>query len=126
MKILIVEDLDGSRSLLAKELKSRGFEVLRACSGDGGLYLFQKHSPVELVLSDFRFVPGTQINDGMQLVTAIHGINPFQQMAMMTTSLNDARRNLPKDLRHLPVLKKPFETELVLRLLRQRVLPLCQ
>jgi CheY-like chemotaxis protein len=124
MKILIVEDLDGSRSLLAKELESRGFEVLRACSGDGGWYLLQKHGPFELVLSDCRFVPGSKIKDGAQLMAAIHGINPYQQMAIMTPDPQSARRNLPKDLRHLPVLRKPFEIGEALRLLRQPVLPL--
>jgi DNA-binding NtrC family response regulator len=124
MKILIVEDLDGSRSLLAKELKARDFEVLQAHSGDGGLYLYQKHSPFDLVLSDFRFVPGTEIKDFMQLAAAILEINPYQQMAIMTSDLRGARRNLPKVMRLLPVLRKPFEIGEVLRLLRQPVLPL--
>jgi CheY-like chemotaxis protein len=105
MKILIVEDLDGSRSLLAKELKGRGFEVLRACSGDGALFLFAKHSPFDLVLSDFRFVPGTEIKDFVQLVAAIYAVNPYQQMAIMTSDPQGARRNQPRVLRHLPVLR---------------------
>ena len=37
-----------------------------------------------IVGADYRFIPGVNVKDCMQLVTAIHGINPFQQMPIMT------------------------------------------
>jgi hypothetical protein len=58
------------------------------------------------------------------LVTAIHLINPFQPMAIMTADPKESGAKLPQALRHLSVLKKPFKLEQVLRLLRQPVLPL--
>ena len=124
MKILLVDDDEGLRSHLAKELESRAFEVLQAQSGDEGLYVYQKNGPWKFVLSDYRFFPGTKIRNGAELVTAIHAVNPLQQMAIMTSDPQRARRKLPKVLRHLPVLRKPFRLEEVLRLLRQPVLPL--
>jgi hypothetical protein len=45
-------------------------------------------------------------------------------MAMMTSDPKETRGNLPRALRHLPVLRKHFRLEQVLRLLRQPVLPL--
>ena len=60
----------------------------------------------------------------MQLVTAIHDINPFQRMAMMTAEPKEARGKLPNALRDLQVLRKPFKLEQLLRLLREPVLPL--
>jgi hypothetical protein len=42
----------------------------------------------------------------------------------MTADPKDARRNLPHALQHVPVLRKPFSIEQLLRLLRQPVLPL--
>jgi hypothetical protein len=77
-----------------------------------------------IVGADYRFIPGVNVKGCMQLVTAIHGINPFQQMAIMTAEVNEVRRNLPEALRYLPVLRKPFRIEQLLRLLRQPVLPL--
>ena len=124
MKILLVDDDEGMRSHLAKELEARAFEVLQAQSGDEGLYVYQKNGPWEFVLSDYRFFPGTKIRNEAELVTAIHAVNPLQQMAIMTSDPQRARRKLPKVLRHLPVLRKPFRLEEVLRLLRQPVLPL--
>jgi hypothetical protein len=42
MKILIVDDDDALRSLLAEELEVGGYEVLQTHFGDGGLHLYQK------------------------------------------------------------------------------------
>jgi len=124
MKILLVDDDDALLSFLAKKLEEGGFEVLQTHFGDGGLTLYEKNGPWEFVLSDYLFVPGVKIKDGVQLVTAIHGINPFQQMAIMTADPEEAKRKLPAALRGLPILRKPFKLGQVLRLLRQPVLPL--
>jgi hypothetical protein len=62
----------------------------------------------ELVLTDFLFFPDARIENGAQLVTAIHAMNPLQQTAMVTSAPLAARRNLPKALRSLPILRKPF------------------
>jgi DNA-binding NtrC family response regulator len=124
MKILIVDDDDGLRGFLAAELEARGYEVLQTHSGDGGLDLYKKNGPFAFVLSDYRFVPGAKIKDGVQLVAAIHGMNPSQRMAVMSAVPNEAREKLPKALFHLRVLVKPFKLEQVLRLLREPVLPL--
>ena len=124
MKILIVEDEDTLLSLLAKELEACGYEVLQTRSGDEGLHLYSEDGPWQFVLSDYRFVPGTKIKDGVQLVTAIHEINPLQRMAIMTADPEEAREKLPKALWHLPMLLKPFKLEQLLRLLREPVLPL--
>jgi DNA-binding NtrC family response regulator len=124
MKILLVEDDDALLWFLAKELEARGYEVLQTHTGDGGLYLYKKEGPFKFVLSDYRFIPGMKIKDGVQLVTAIREINPLQRMAMMTAEPKGARGKLPNALRDLQVLRKPFKLEQLLRLLREPVLPL--
>jgi len=121
---LSVDDDDALRSFLAKELEACGCEVLQSHFGDGGLHLYEKSGPWEFVLTDFRFIPGVRIKDGVQLAAAIHRINPCQQMAIMTADPKEVRGKLPKALRHTPVLREPFRIEQVLRLLRQPVLPL--
>jgi hypothetical protein len=124
MKILIVGGDDALLSSLSEDLESRDFEVPPTHFGDRGLALFKKNGPFAFVLADYRFIPGVKIKDCMQLVTAIHGINPHQQMALMTADPEGARGNLPQALRHLPVLRKHFRIEQLLRLLREPVLPL--
>jgi DNA-binding NtrC family response regulator len=124
MKILIVEDDDVLLSVLTEKLQACGYQVVPTHFGDGGLSLYKKDGPFEFVLSDYRFIPGTEIKHGVQLVTAIHAINPAQRMAMMTAWCDEVREKLPHVLHFLPVLEKPFRFEQVLRLLREPVLPL--
>jgi len=124
VKILIVDDDEALQGFLAQGLEARGYEVLQTHTGDEGLELYRKNGPFALVLSDYRFTPGTRIKDGVQLVAAIHETNPSQKMAIMTAVPNEAREKLPKALWHLRVLVKPFKLEQVLRLLREPVLPL--
>jgi ActR/RegA family two-component response regulator len=96
MKVLIVGGDDTLLSSLAEELQSRDFAVLPTHFGDGGLSLFKKDGPFAFVLVDYRFIPGVNIKNCMQLAAAIHEINPFQQMAIMTAESNEVRRNLPE------------------------------
>jgi DNA-binding NtrC family response regulator len=124
MKILIVGGDDALLSSLTEELESRDFEVLTTHFGDGGLHLYKKHGPWEFVLADYLFFPGVIIKDCMQLATAIHLINPLQQVAIMTAESKEAREKLRHSLRLFPVLRKPFKLEQLLRLLRQPMLPL--
>ncbi len=124
MKILLVDDDDALLSFLAQELGNRGCDVHQSSSGDEAFHVWQRSGPFAFVLADYRFFPGMKIKDGAQLAAAIHGINPLQTMAIMTAEANEVRRNLPEALRHLPVLRKPFRIEQLLRLLRQPVLPL--
>ena len=124
MRLLIVDGDDAVRSLLAKELEERGIETRQSCSGDEALDVWQQLGPWELVLSDYQFLPGTKIKDGVQLLAAIHESNPLQQMAMMTPDANEDRGKLPQALLGLPILPKPFRVEQVIRLLRLPVLPL--
>jgi DNA-binding response OmpR family regulator len=124
MKILIVGGDDALLSALTEELESRDFDVLPTHFGDGGLSLFKKDGPFAFVLTDYRFFPGTNIKDAVQLLTAIQLNNPFQPMAIMTADSKETRNRLPQALQHVPVLRKPFRIEELLRLLRQPVLSL--
>lgn len=123
MKVLLVDDEEALLSFLVKELEQRGFGTRQSLNGDEGFLLWQQEGPFEFVLTDFRFVQGRKIKDGVQLVTAIHKINPLQRMAIMTAAPHQAREMLPDTLRRLPVLRKPFRLEEVLRLLREPIRP---
>jgi DNA-binding NtrC family response regulator len=124
MKILIVEDDSTLLSFLTKKLEATGYEVVSTHFGDEALSLYRKYSPFVFVLSDYKFIPGPTIKDGVELVTAIHAINPAQRASIMTAWCEEARGKLTEPLQHLPVLRMPFRIEQLLRLLRQPVLPL--
>jgi two-component system cell cycle sensor histidine kinase/response regulator CckA len=50
--ILLVEDEEGLRALNARGLTSRGYTVLEASNGVEAIEAFDKHGPVDLVVSD--------------------------------------------------------------------------
>jgi hypothetical protein len=70
-----------------------------------GRSLYKKEGPFEFVLSDYRLIAGSEIKNGVELVTAIHSINPVQRTTM-TAWCDEVRGNLPEALRFIPVLRK--------------------
>jgi hypothetical protein len=97
MKILIVEDDDAVLSF-----SPRNWEPVRSkpcrctlATVDWWIVPLQERRPMGIRASDYRFVPATKIKDGVQLVTAIHEINPLQRTALMTAEPKEARENCP-------------------------------
>jgi two-component system cell cycle response regulator DivK len=73
-KILVVDDKEDSRVLVAKVLKSRGYEVVGARSGEEAISLAQKEAP-DLILMDVRLPGGI---DGLE---ATRRIKAFPELA---------------------------------------------
>lgn len=51
--ILVIEDDDSLRRMLARSLHAEGFEVVEAADGDEGLAAFERHEPDAVVLDLF-------------------------------------------------------------------------
>jgi two-component system NtrC family response regulator len=77
--ILIVEDEESQRSLLAGLLKNEGYTVNEAADGAGAYDLLQK-GIFEIVLLDYR-LPDT---DGLTLLKKIKELNPSTEVVMIT------------------------------------------
>jgi len=84
MKVLVVDDEETIRLALRKFLRSRGFEVEIAGSGDAALTLVDEHS-FTLMLCDVR-MPGMT---GVELVPKILAKDPDIAIIMLT-AVNDA------------------------------------
>ncbi len=94
-KILIVEDEDELRELMAEYLGSVGHDVIQACHGREGIDLFARDPP-DLVLSDISM----PIMDGYQLLTAIRKQHPGKSpIPFMFLSAHRDRDNELKGLR---------------------------
>ncbi|MHB8109954.1 MAG: sigma-54-dependent transcriptional regulator [Syntrophorhabdaceae bacterium] len=77
--ILIVEDEESQRSLLAGLLRKEGYTVGEAADGASAFALFQKEI-FEIVLLDYR-LPDT---DGLSLLKKIKELNPGTEVVMIT------------------------------------------
>ena len=78
-KLLLIDDEEGIRKLLSISLKSDGYDVVTAESGEQGLNLFQKEF-FSIVLTDIK-MPGM---DGIQVLKEIKKINPDTEVIVIT------------------------------------------
>ncbi len=79
MNILITEDEETQRSLLAGLLKKEGYAVFEAPDGATAVGIF-KDTPIEIALLDYR-LPDT---DGLSLIKKFKEMNPEVEIIMIT------------------------------------------
>ncbi|RKY29684.1 MAG: two-component system response regulator [Candidatus Omnitrophota bacterium] len=77
-KILIVEDERDIRSLVAKALSAKGYEVFEASNGYEGWYMLQKEKP-DLVILDIMM----PVMDGMEVLKKIRNHPEFKEMPVI-------------------------------------------
>ncbi|MBW1745272.1 MAG: response regulator [Deltaproteobacteria bacterium] len=78
-KLLLIDDEDGIRKVLSISLKSDGYDVATAASGQQGIDLFQKEF-FPIVLTDIK-MPGM---DGIEVLRRIKEINPEVEVIVIT------------------------------------------
>ena len=71
--VLIVEDEPLLCQMMVEELKTLGFTVLRATTGEEALNLIEGDTPVDVLFTDIR-LPGTL--DGWDVAERFRGKNP--------------------------------------------------
>ena len=105
-RLLIVDDEDTIRLVLAKYLRTRGFEVVTADSGAAALEALQS-ARFDLMLCDVR-MPGLS---GVEIVPAVREIDPDLGIVMLS-AVNDAP-TATEVMSHgvLDYLTKPIELE---------------
>jgi two-component system NtrC family response regulator len=120
-RLLVVDDEDAQRTVLAGFLKKRGYTVTPAASAEEALKAAQA-GPVDLVLTDLR-MPGMS---GVELMKELRRMNPEIQIMVMTAfgtvaSAVDAMKHGAADYLTKPVDLDELEV-LVQRSLERRAL----
>jgi len=116
IRILVVDD-EAEVQRMREQLAPRGIEVAGASDADDAFRLWQSEGPWSLVVTELRIAPGRSLKDGMELVKAIRTANPSQRTAIHTGE--EGLLAAP-----VPVLRKPYAMEQLLRVLRPPLLPL--
>jgi two-component system NtrC family sensor kinase len=78
-KLLLIDDEEDIVKVLSMSLRSDGYQVLTALSGDEGLEIFQKELP-DIVLTDLK-MPGI---DGLEVLRRSKTINPDAEVIVIT------------------------------------------
>jgi two-component system, cell cycle sensor histidine kinase and response regulator CckA len=118
--ILLVEDEDGLRSLIARGLRSRGYGVIEASNGIKALEaLEEKNGPVDLVVSDV-VMPEM---DGPTLLKTMRGRNQDLKIIFISGYAEDAfEKSLPEN-QQFAFLPKPFTLGQLVRAVKETMLP---
>jgi CheY-like chemotaxis protein len=107
--ILLVEDEDGLRALLAKALRRAGYDVLEAASAEAALELLdQRRAAADLLATDLT-LPGL---GGGKLAMEVRWLHPDTPVVFMTGSSDDAEAAaLLKSGDAARLLTKPFAVD---------------
>lgn len=115
--ILIVEDDVALGTLLLEFLQEEiGRQVFLAPNGESAIHLFQQIAP-DVCILDYH-LPDT---NGLDLSRHLQQLNEHQSIPMVLMSAN-----LPSTIRAMPylgLLKKPFDLDILLELVMERLLP---
>jgi two-component system cell cycle sensor histidine kinase/response regulator CckA len=114
--ILIVEDVVGLRTLIARALKSAGYNVLLAATGDEALQLLERtREPVHLVVTDV-VMPGM---NGRTLADRIRMIRPDTKVLYMSGYTDDVVVRHGVSSGTVPFVSKPFDQAELMRTIRR-------
>ena len=103
--VLVVDDEGCVRSLLSLWLRSHGFAVWLAASGQEALDLYRQHrDAIHVVLLDVR-MPGM---DGPQTLAALRKLNPQVRSCFMSGCLGQYTEEGLRKLEAAAILHKPF------------------
>ena len=115
--ILLVDDEENYRELIAKVLTKAGYTVLQAADGMGALSLLER-SNVDLVISDILM----PVLNGYALVARLREKWPNMPVILTTGFLSpDAAKSMMKG--SVDFIPKPINAETLLDMVRGRVAP---
>jgi len=109
--ILVIDDIDAVRTLLRLTLEGAEYDVQEAANGVEGIRAFQK-APADLVITDI-FMPSC---DGLEVIQALRRVDPGVKILAVTgQSETSDFLNVARMLGAKSVLRKPFETNVLLQ-----------
>lgn len=111
--ILVVEDDVSVRQFSLLALQKHGYRTLEACDGKSGLATFLRHQDeVDLTLTDV-----VMPHPGPEMVEQILRFKPSAKIAFMSGTAS--RAELPRNLRQIPILDKPFTSQRLLAFVKE-------
>ncbi|MEW5895691.1 MAG: response regulator [Candidatus Omnitrophota bacterium] len=111
--ILLVEDEDDSRQLMAKKLESRGYHVLQAADGNDALEI-AKNNPLDLIITDI-IMPHM---DGNQLIKELSNLHSCKNIPIIVITVRKNMKDYFETLGAVGFIAKPFSPETLIMQVR--------
>jgi two-component system chemotaxis response regulator CheY len=114
--IMIVDDANSMRGLVAMTLRNAGYTVVEACDGRDALDKISAHK-VNMVVTDFN-MPNM---NGIELITALKAdpLYKFLPIVMLTTESEDAKKKQGQLAGAKAWIVKPFKPETMLMVVKK-------
>lgn len=118
--VMVVDDSDSMRNVIATTLKSAGYEVLEGCDGKDGLAKLTGQK-VHLIVSDVN-MPNM---DGFTFVTELKKLPAyrFTPVIMLTTEMAESKKEKGKEAGAKAWMVKPFQPEQLLNAVAKLIAP---
>lgn len=114
--VLLVEDEDPVRLFAARALRSKGYTVIEAHSGEAALELLEREAPaLDLMVTDV-VMPGV---DGPTLVKTVREALPNLPVVCISGYSEDALRQRIADTKGMAFLPKPFSLKQLAQAVKQ-------
>jgi two-component system, cell cycle sensor histidine kinase and response regulator CckA len=113
--VLVVEDADGVRAVARRMLERQGYTVLIAANADDALQLFERNSPIDVLLTDV-VMPG---GNGPELTRRLVERSPALKVIYMSGYTEDAIAHHGVLDPGIAFLHKPFTSETLERKIRE-------
>ncbi len=107
--IMIVEDEDPVRIFAARALRSKGYTVIEARTGEGALSLLETHDTLDLLVTDM-VMPGM---DGASLARTLRAARPQVPVILISGYSEEAARGELTESPDFHFLPKPFSLQLL-------------
>jgi len=117
VSVLIVEDEDVLRTLVAQFLRNEGFDVREARDGGEGVQAFTDHGPFDLMLVDIKM----PVFNGVEVCRRVKLVAPDQRMMICSAAIV---REHEDELQAVGVdhfLTKPYHPEALLAHIRHEI-----
>lgn len=114
-KLLVIEDEDGARQVIARLLTTYGFNVVEAADGEQGLELFGSQGDISVVLTDLT-LPG---KSGWDVAKEVKEKSPGTPVIVLSGwDINDSDRHI-KESGVSRVLSKPVKIKDIVAAVRE-------
>ena len=115
-QILIVDDSESIRKVLAFSIENAGYDVIEACDGSDALQYFDGRK-IDLLLTDYHM---PKLN-GLELTIKVRHLENYKYIPILILSTEN-QKEMMKEARDFGAtgwLMKPFNTEKLLQTLRK-------
>lgn len=111
-RILVIDDQESMRSIIAQMLKGKGHTVIAAVDGEEGLKFFEQYkNEFDLVLCDVNMPK----KNGFEVLQAIKSSRPATPVVLMTGTNEEMAGYFGKEFKAEAVINKPFVVDEALK-----------